>query len=130
MVKGSLNSLGTLYRTTPIRKSLVLWYWVILLRETEKELLIGVLVKPKSKVVNISFDPITERFIVALKSPPMRGKANKELLDLLKGYLEELGYRLARLKIVRGHTSRNKIVLISGINPFELRKKLKALSLG
>lgn len=103
---------------------------MILLRETEKELLIGVLVKPKSKVVNISFDPITERFIVALKSPPMRGKANKELLDLLKGYLEELGYRLARLKIVRGHTSRYKIVLISGINPFELRKKLKALSLG
>ena len=81
------------------------------------------LVKQYNKREFIHTDPIG--FIHNLK-----GKANKELLDLIKGYLEELGYRLARLKIVRGHTSRNKIVLISGINPFELRKKLKALSLG
>lgn len=103
---------------------------MILLRETEKGLLIDVLVKPKSKVITISFDPFNERFIVAIKSPPTRGKANKELIDILKGYLEDLGYRLARLAIVRGHTSRNKIVLISGINPVELREKLKALSRG
>ncbi|MFQ6125828.1 MAG: DUF167 domain-containing protein [Candidatus Heimdallarchaeota archaeon] len=100
------------------------------MRGNEKKLLIDVLVKPRSKVINISFDPFKKGLIVALKSPPTKGKANKELLDILKGYLQELGYRKVRLTIVRGHTSRNKIISISDINPVDLLEKLKTLSLG
>jgi len=91
--------------------------------------MLDVLAKPGSKVVNISFDPVTEGLIVSVKSPPTKGKANRELLRILRDFLEQLGCQPTRCTIVRGHASRNKIVLVTNINVAELREKLKVLAL-
>ena len=102
---------------------------VIFLREIEEGILIDVFVKPSSKIVNIIFDQATEGFIVAVKSSPTKGKANKEFLRIFRDFLERLGYKPAHLAIVRGHTSKNKIVLVKNINAAELRETLKGLLL-
>jgi uncharacterized protein (TIGR00251 family) len=97
------------------------------LRETRDGILIDVIVKPGSKVVNIGFDPATEQFNVSLKSPPIKGKANKELLRILKQFIEKLGFKSAQCTIIRGHTSRTKVLLIENINAREFQEKLKTL---
>jgi uncharacterized protein (TIGR00251 family) len=46
-------------------------------------------------------------FKACLNSPPEKGKANEELLELLADYL---GVPLLRLRIIRGETSRIKLI--------------------
>lgn len=101
---------------------------MILLRETKEGIFVDVLVKPGSKVAKIGFDPSIEKFIISVKSPPTKGKANKESLRTLKNFLEKLGYSSAQCKIVRGHTNRSKVVLVKNININEFREQLKDLS--
>ncbi len=51
-------------------------------------------------------DPWRERALIRVRSPPLDGRANKEI----EGYLEEL-FGVAA-SIVRGHTARMKTVFI------------------
>jgi uncharacterized protein (TIGR00251 family) len=46
---------------------------------------------------------------VKLKSPPVEGKANKELLEVLADYF---GVKKYQLEITSGHKSKNKVVKI------------------
>jgi uncharacterized protein YggU (UPF0235/DUF167 family) len=50
-----------------------------------------------------------EQLAVYVTAAPDKGKANEALLRLLA---EHLGLSVSRLKIVRGHTSRNKLIEI------------------
>ena len=100
---------------------------MILLREHRNGILIDVIAKPGSKVVNIEFDLTTEQFKISLKSQPTKGKANKELLRILKQFVEKLGFNSAQCTIIRGHTSRTKVLLIENINAQEFLEKLKTL---
>lgn len=100
---------------------------MILLRESRDGILIDVIVKPGSKVVKIAFDHKTEQFNVSLKSHPTKGKANKELLRIIKQFIEKLGFNSAQCTIIRGHTSRTKVLLIENINAKDLEEKLKTL---
>ena len=50
---------------------------------------------------------------VRLKAPPVRGEANRELVSLLAG---RFGVPESAVRIVRGHTSRMKVVSIEGID--------------
>jgi len=50
-----------------------------------------------------------EQLAVYVTAPPDKNKANEALLRLLA---KHLGLTLSRLKIVRGHTSRNKLIEI------------------
>ncbi len=54
---------------------------------------------------------------VRLKSPPVEGKANKELTEVLA---KALGIPKSHVEIVRGHKARNKELLIRGVNPEDL----------
>lgn len=56
-----------------------------------------------------------------LAAPPVRDKANKELVDFLS---QLLGLRKSDISILRGHTSRNKVVAISGLTREEVIKRL------
>ncbi len=51
-----------------------------------------------------------EELKVKVISPPTKGKANRELIELLA---EFYGVAKSRIRIIRGETSRNKIVEIS-----------------
>ena len=97
---------------------------MIRLQENRDGILIEVLVKPGSKAVKIEFDYTTKQFNINLKSPPTKGKANKELLRVLKQFMEKLGFQSPQCTIIRGHTSRTKVILIENINVGELQEKL------
>ncbi len=58
---------------------------------------------------------------VKIAAPPLKGKANKELLAFLS---QALGVGKDTLTIVKGHTSRNKVIAISGLSREEVIGRL------
>ena len=58
---------------------------------------------------------------VRIAAPPVRGKANRELLSFLSQFL---GVSQSSLAIIRGHTSRNKTVAVSGLSQEEILRRL------
>ena len=50
---------------------------------------------------------------VKIASPPVKGRANKELLDFL---CQRLALSKDRVSIIKGHTARNKLVAIDGLS--------------
>lgn len=58
---------------------------------------------------------------VRVAAPPEGGKANQALLDLLA---QELGVKHGSLRIVRGHTSPQKVVEIDGLSLEDVWSKL------
>ena len=58
---------------------------------------------------------------VNVAAPPVRGKANKELIAFLA---QKLGLSKGDLTILKGHTSRNKVISIIGLTREELNQRL------
>jgi len=58
-------------------------------------------------------------------APAQRGKANEAVLRLLAA---ALGIERRRLRIVRGHTSRQKVVSVDGLDEAEIRARLSSAS--
>jgi uncharacterized protein (TIGR00251 family) len=58
---------------------------------------------------------------VKVAAPPVRGKANQELIAFLA---QKLGLSKGDLTILKGHTSRNKLISIAGITREELDQRL------
>ena len=65
---------------------------------------VNVLVKPNSSKQEILYDKDTESYIIWLKSPANEGKANAELLKLMKKHFKKTP------RIIAGKTSRKKII--------------------
>ena len=59
---------------------------------------------------------------VRVTAAPEKGKANKAVMDLLA---EKWGLRKSSITIIKGETSRNKIVLINGLNSEDISSILK-----
>lgn len=81
-------------------------------RKTRKGIVIEVKVEPRSSVQGITgvIDTVLK---VKLTAPPVGGAANEQLIEILS---EETGIRKSDIKIVRGLSSKNKLVEIKGIN--------------
>ena len=58
---------------------------------------------------------------VRIAAPPVKGKANKELLVFLS---QVLGVSQSSLNIVRGYTSHSKTISISGLSQEEISQHL------
>ena len=58
---------------------------------------------------------------VRVSAPPSRGKANKELITFLSRLL---GVGKGSVNILKGHTTRKKIVAIDGLNREEVMERL------
>ena len=58
---------------------------------------------------------------VKIAALPIKGKANKELLAFLS---QALGLGQGTLTIIKGHTSRHKVVAISGLSREEVIGRL------
>ncbi len=58
---------------------------------------------------------------VHVRAPAQRGKANDAVLRLLAA---ALGVERRRLRIVRGETSRQKVVSVDGLDEAEIRARL------
>jgi uncharacterized protein (TIGR00251 family) len=59
---------------------------------------------------------------VRIAAPPEKGKANKELTDFLS---ETLGMKKSSILIIKGQTSRNKIIVIEGMSGDEVLKRIQ-----
>ena len=60
---------------------------------------------------------------VRVSAPPVKGKANKQLIALLSRILE---VSKSRLSIVKGHTAKSKVMAISGLSQDEIMKRLSS----
>ncbi|AEC51177.1 hypothetical protein PNA2_0260 [Pyrococcus sp. NA2] len=90
-----------------------------MLKETQEGTLIYVLVKPNAKKTEIEgVDTWKKRIRISVKAPPVKGKANRELVNFLQGLLN------AEVILVRGETSREKELLIKGLKVEEVKRKL------
>jgi uncharacterized protein (TIGR00251 family) len=58
---------------------------------------------------------------VKIAAPPVEGRANGELITFLA---RKLGLSKGSLTIIRGHTSRNKVIAIDGLTQDELTRRL------
>jgi uncharacterized protein (TIGR00251 family) len=58
---------------------------------------------------------------VRIAAPPVKGKANRELISFLSRLLKVGPEAIA---ITRGHTSRNKTISVTGFPPEELLRQL------
>ena len=62
---------------------------------------------------------------VRVTAPPHDGKANAAVVSLLS---ETLGVAKSRVRIVRGHTSRDKLVSVASFTLKELQASVKGLT--
>ncbi len=84
-------------------------------KQPQNNLTIKIKVEPrssKSAIVGAYGDALK----IKLTSPPVEGKANKELIDLLS---KELKIPKKDIEIISGQSSKNKVVRIIGINKID-----------
>ena len=60
---------------------------------------------------------------VKIAAPPVKGKANKELIEFLSGLL---GISKSSVTIEKGATSRSKVIGISGLSQDDVARRLAA----
>lgn len=63
--------------------------------------------------------------LVKVAAPPIKGKANDRLLAFLSRLL---GVSKSRVSIIKGHTSRNKLIAIDGLSRDDIMKRLSSSS--
>lgn len=80
-------------------------------RKTKDGVLIEVRVEPRSSAKGIT-GVAGNRLKVRLTAPPVGGAANKQLIEVLS---EETGIKKSSITILRGLSSREKLVEIKGV---------------
>ena len=58
---------------------------------------------------------------IRVAAPPVKGKANEELAAFLS---QALGLSKSSLNIIKGHTSRNKVMAIAGLSQEDIINRL------
>jgi uncharacterized protein (TIGR00251 family) len=58
---------------------------------------------------------------VKIAAPPLKGRANRELITFLA---RKLGLSKGSLTIIEGHTSRNKVIAVEGLTQGEVARRL------
>jgi uncharacterized protein (TIGR00251 family) len=73
----------------------------------------------KSKVIGERGDAVE----IALAAPPVDGAANEELVRFVATVL---AVRQRDIEVVRGETSREKLLAVTGLTPEEIESRLRA----
>ncbi len=61
-------------------------------------------------------------FHIKIAAPPVKGQANRELIDFLS---RSLGVSRGSITIEKGYTSRTKVISIVGLDRIEIVKRLE-----
>jgi uncharacterized protein (TIGR00251 family) len=91
------------------------------LEEREGGVILTVKVIPGSSR-NALTEGAGDRLVIKLTSPPVEGKANKQLIKFLG---KRLGVSPSSISILRGAGSREKILFITGADGETVRKKIE-----
>jgi len=81
---------------------------------------ISVRVRPnaaRNEVVDVT-DGI---YLVKVSAPPVKGKANNELVAFLSRLL---GVSKSQVNIIKGYTSRSKVIALDGLSQEDIMKRL------
>lgn len=73
----------------------------------------------RNEIVGVEGDAVKVR----LNAPPVEGRANEALV---KFFAQELGVARAQVEILRGDTSRHKVVRVRGVALAKIKELLKA----
>jgi len=79
--------------------------------KSKKGVTFKVKVEPRSSRKGIS-GLVGDVLKVRVNAPPVGGAANEELVEIIS---EEFGIKKSAIKIIRGQSSRNKVIEIEGI---------------
>ncbi len=80
-------------------------------KRSKKGITIKIKVEPRSSRKGIS-GIVGDTLKVKVNSPPVGGAANEELIEILS---DKFGVRKTAIKIIRGNSSKDKVVEIEGI---------------
>ncbi|MHA1654730.1 MAG: DUF167 domain-containing protein [Candidatus Thorarchaeota archaeon] len=95
------------------------------LHETmDKQAVIRVIVRPGSKSRQLIDEVEDDHISMNLRSPAREGKANAELV---KRFAKALGISSSAIRIQRGHRSREKAVVIDGLDKADVLQRLRAM---
>lgn len=83
-------------------------------KRTKNGITLDVKVEPRSSKKCIAGIMANHIVKVKLTAPPVDDAANEQLLEVIS---EELRIRKSQIKIIRGHTSKRKVVEITGLAP-------------
>jgi len=78
---------------------------------------LSVVVKPRSKSFRIV---ISDQIVINCRSPPERGRANREIQKELSRLFNQ------RVRIISGHKSRSKLLLVESIESEKVKEILLA----
>ncbi len=85
--------------------------------KAKEYLIINIKVEPRSSKSGIT-GPYGDAIKVKLKSAPVEGKANKELIEILS---KEFGIAKKDVEIISGHSSKHKPVKLRGARMIEFK---------
>ena len=81
-------------------------------KKTKSGIMIEVKVEPRSSRRQISGIMDNDILKVKLTAPPVDGSANEQLIELIS---ETTGVRKSQIRIVRGQSSKRKLIEITGV---------------
>src|SRR3954466_15790099 len=90
------------------------------LRLQSDGVLLSVKLQPRASANEIA-EPLGNELRIKVTAPPVDAAANEALLRLLA---ETLDCPRGRVELVRGHTSRHKVVKLHGLSPEVVRARL------
>ncbi len=93
--------------------------------ENEKGTFLRVIARPNSKEKNFVAEISSEGIVVNLKSPAKEGKANSELLRRMAKLLR---VSTGNIRLVTGHKSKEKTLLIDGFSLDDIKEKLASVT--
>lgn len=76
----------------------------------ETKVVLEVYIKPHAKKTLLSWDKDLQKFVAYVKSPPQKGKANREVTSLIKEF-----FKAEEVKLLKGQTSTTKIFELKGV---------------
>ncbi len=88
---------------------------------SEKGTFLRVIVRPKSTEKDFVVEISPEVIVVNLKSPAREGKANSELVKRLA---KVLTISTGNIRLVAGHKSKEKTLLVEGLSPQDIVQRL------
>ena len=91
------------------------------LRECDGGLFLSVKLQPRSSANQI-LEPLGEELRIKVTAPPVDSAANAALVEFLS---KRLGCTRGSVELVRGHTSRHKVIRLHNIPAKQVLVKLK-----